>query len=376
VLDSGIRTLPGTGTARGIIDSATQALTTAVRLGKEQSHDDPQSHYWLGRILQITHIDQAPSADLAKRRLTVKEFYAADQELNTALELAAKEKVTNSELSTYAIERAESLLLHPDFYSMNAKAKQAAVFEVSVRGKELQKLALPKTSTLDIDQEVNILNARAKLLADSPIEALKDLDAPAAQLRQSADYERVTRSDAKLMELRFKIYTQLRPDELPGERIEQWLLDAMWYAQLPRSVVNKDQSATAVLVAARTEAEKLTKAFAPFKADWLHSAIESFSLNLTRPKEPQVKNLQGWYGELIKLYDDQYASAYKSSPESSRKVAEQIAARLEGLINSLDRQRRKTETNQLRKMAEFMRNAAKPQVPAARKTTPAAAQPR
>jgi hypothetical protein len=341
-------------TVRGIILEAENALRQAIKLAKAQSHENPQTHYWLGKVLQLKRLDEGMSVEKAKRLLDVDEFHAADDELAKALDLAVKHNLPNNEVGFFATELADNVLLHPHFYRGDSAAKNKALLTVAARAEELKKYDLPRTTGIDLDQEVKVLNARAKLLTDSGVAALNELDAAAKELRR-IDPDSASGSDTKLMEFRFEVFADLRPDELTRELTESWLDDAIWYAKLPPTI-NRRKSPIVILEAARTEAEKIRSQapgeslFTEFKAAWLQAAIES---------APSDKRLLDWYTELLADFERQVRAAGNNAKELAL-VASRIATRLERLISFLDKRGRGAEADQLRAHAKSYRAKAGP----------------
>ncbi|MEX2142686.1 MAG: hypothetical protein WD894_25755 [Pirellulales bacterium] len=341
---------PGVGTLREIVVKAEGELREAIKIAESQSHENPEAHYWLGKVLQVKHLEEGTSVEKAKQRLNAAEFRAADDELLKALDLAVKQNLADNALRLFAVELAENVLLHPDFYR-DKSANNVALAKVAARADELKKLNLPRTTGVDLDQEVKVLNARAKLLADSGLAALGELDEAARDLRQM-DADKASASDAKIMELRFEVFADLRPRELTNKVIEDWLNEAIWYARLPRTIVRKDP--TSVLITARNEAEKARSdvagetLFTAFEPAWLQAAIES---------SPRDKRLSSWCTELLDDFERQVRAAGNNAKELAL-VANRIATRLERLIDFLDKRGRGGEADQLRAHAGFYRKMA------------------
>ena len=341
-------------TVRGMIVEAVNALKRATELAKSQSHENPQAHYWLGKVLQLKQLEEGLSVEKAKRKLSVDEFHAADDELSKALELAVQQNLSNNELGFYAIELADNVLLHPLFYQNDRAAKNKALLTVAARAEELKKYDLPKNMGINLDREVQVLNARAKFLTDSGVAALEELDAVAGDIRQS-DPDIASGSDTKIMEFRFEVFADLLPNELTRERTEAWLEDAIWYAKLPPTI-NRRKAPISILEDARTEAEKIRSKvagetlFTDFKAAWLQAAIES---------SPTDKRLLSWYTELLADFERQTRAAGNNAKELAL-VANRTATRLERLISFLDKRGRGGEADQLRAHAKSYRAKAGP----------------
>jgi hypothetical protein len=341
-------------TVRGMIVEAVNALKRATELASSQSHENPQAHYWLGKVLQLQRLDEGVSVEKARRMLKVDEFHAADDQLSKALELAVQQNLSNSELGFFAVELADNVLLHPQFYQNDSAAKNKALLAVAARAEELKKYDLPRTTGIDLNREVQVLNARAKLLTNSGVAALQELDAAAGEIRQS-DPDSASGSDTKLMEFRFEVFADLLPEELTRERTEAWLDDAIWYAKLPPTI-NRRKPPITILEAARTEAEKIRSKvagetlFTEFKAAWLQAAIES---------SPSDTRLLKWYTELLADFERQVRAAGNNAKELAL-VANRIATRLERLISFLDKRGRGGEADQLRAHAKSYRAKAGP----------------
>jgi tRNA A-37 threonylcarbamoyl transferase component Bud32 len=193
-----------------------------------------------------------------------KEKKRADKKEREARSLADK-------LGAAYVELAEHALLHPDFNSKDTARRRSALVMVAAIADKLNDPELARTTGIDLDQEVKVLNARAKLLIDSDIAALRELDSAAVDLqRKNADT--ATASDSKLLAIRFEILRSLRPETLTREQVEHWLSEAIWYAKLRRSIQPVDP--IRILLEARTEAEKFKSripgetAFTPFEHDW------------------------------------------------------------------------------------------------------------
>ncbi|MEX2142238.1 MAG: protein kinase [Pirellulales bacterium] len=328
---------PGVGTLRGIVVKAEAELREAITRAESQSRENPEAHYWLGKVLQVKHLDEDTPVEKAKQRLNAAEFRAADDELMKALDLAVKQNMADNALRLFAVELAENVLLHPDFYSSKS-ANTVALAKVAARADELKKLNLPRTTGVDLDQEVKVLNARAKLLTDSGIAALGELDEAARDLLRM-DADKASASDSKVMELRFEVFADLKPRELTDKRIEDWLNEAIWYARLPRTIIRKDP--TSILIAARKEAEKASTdvagktVFTAFEPAWLQAAIES---------SPRDNRVNEWYKELVLLNERQIRAA----GANAKGAAENAAKRMENLIEFLDRRGRNGEADLLR----------------------------
>jgi hypothetical protein len=339
-------------TVRGMVLEAENVLRRATELAAAASHEDPQAHYWLGKVLQLKKLDEGTSVEKAKRLLSAEEFHAADDELSKALNLGVKQNLPDSEVGLFAIELADNVLLHPAFYrTESAAAKSKALITVAARADELKKLDLPESTGIELDQEVLVLNARAKLLTDSGVAALGELDSAAEALRQS-DPDRASGSDTKLMELRFDIFDDLRPDELSRPLAEKWLNDAIWYAKLPPTI-NRRKLPIDILEAAKAEATKIKgdvgeSLFTAHEPAWLQAAVES---------TPRDKRLGEWYNALLDLYRIRYKTAADPTKPT---IAADAASRLESMITFLDKRGRKGEADQLRAFAKQYRGLAGP----------------
>ncbi len=340
-------------TVRGMVLEAETVLRRATELATAQTHENPQAHYWLGKVLQLKKLDEGTSVEKAKRLLSVEEFHAADDELSKALSLAVKQNLPDSELGLFAIELADNVLLHPDFHrSTSGAAKSKALLTVAARAGELQKLDLPETTGIDLEQDVKVLNARAKLQTGTGVAALGELNAAADDLRAS-DPDRASGSDTKLMELRFEIFDDLRADQLDRSLAEKWLDDAVWYAKLPPTI-NRRKTPIKILEAAKAEATKFSggaageSLFTAHEPAWLQAAVES---------SPRDKRLGEWYSRLLELYLTKYKTATDPTKPT---VAADAASRLESLITFLDKRGRNGEADQLRAHAKHYRGLTRP----------------
>jgi serine/threonine protein kinase len=342
---------------QSIIAQAETELTKAVKLAEPQGN--AEAHYWLAKARQVKHLTDRLPVETAKTKLNDKEFHAADNELIRAVELAVAQDMPKSALRVFVVEFAESVLLHPSFYSRDEMLRKTGRVKVNARIDQLRNYHLPRTVGVDMDQEIRLLKARATRLIDSGVAALNELDATAAALRKT-EIDRTTASDAKLMEFRLSIFDELRRDERTPALTETRLKDAIWYARLP--LANRRKHAVPVLDAARKEAEsaKLSDTstesiFARYRRDWLKAAILSLPVN---------ERANDWYRELLPMYatEVQLAGDTKAAAAKNR-----VAEELDHLAADLQSQNRAAEAKTIKERADSYRSA-KPQAGAPAKT--------
>jgi len=342
---------------QSIIAQAETELNKAVELA--ESPGNAEAHYWLAKARQVKHLTDRVPVETAKTRLTDQQFHAADDEIIRAVELAVAQDMPASALRVFVVEFAESVLLHPSFYSRDAKERESARIKVNARIDQLRNHHLPRTVGIDMDQEIKLLKARATKLIESGVAALRELDAAAAELRQT-DIDKTTVSDAKLMEFRLSIYDELRRDERTRALTELRLKDAIWYARLP--LANRRKHAVPVLDAAKTEAEaakvsdtSTESIFARYRRDWLKAAILSLPIN---------ERANDWYLELLPLYETDVKLA-AADPVKSAAARERVAAELDNMARELQSQGRDKEANILRNRADTYRNGGSQPIKAA-----------
>jgi hypothetical protein len=329
-------------------------LAQAFKLA-EPKGGNAEAHYWLATARQLKHLTDRVTVEAAKKKLNDQEFHAADKEIIRALELAVAQDMSASALRVFVVEFAESVLLHPSFYSRDDKERKSARIKVNARIDQLRNYHLPRTVGVDMEQETKLLRARATRLIDSGVAALDELDATAAALRKT-EIDRTTASDAKLMEFRLSVFDELRRDERTPQLTETWLKDAIWYARLP--LANRRKHAVPLLETARKEAEsaKLSDTstesiFARYRRDWLKAAILSLPVN-TRSEL--------WYKELLPIYETE-ARAAGADPAKTAEARNRVAADLDGLAADLQSQNRTAEAKTIKARAESYRSSAKPQ---------------
>jgi hypothetical protein len=244
-------------------------------------------------------------------------------------------------LRIFIVEYAENVLLHPGLHSTGPERRRSAQRQVSARVDLLKKHQLTRTVEADLEQEARLISARARRLIDSGVAALNDLDDAAADLRRT-NTDRASRSDAKLMEFRFSVYAELRPDELTSDMTENWLNDAIWYARVSYKI--RRQAVAPILDAARREAEQL-KLFAAYERNWLKAAILS---------SPLDKRVSDWYLALLMNYRRQLQSA-SADPNQSAAARTSAADELDELARDLQGLNRVNESKQLKEHADAYR---------------------
>jgi len=229
-------------TYAGHLEAARQALKDAIAL--PGGDKDPETHLWLGKVIQATYVDEKTLLEQATAKLTEQDYRAADEEFSKALEAAKKARLSPAYLATYAVASAEHAFLNPvlkrDFNSADPKAKTTALNTIHVRCDQLAALEGAKTLRMDPPQEARILRAKADLFTKTPMAVLDSLEQRVIELSKLPESD-LTRSDVKLVEFRLGLHAQLQPHQTTKELVESAILDALWYSKAPIALVAQDK---------------------------------------------------------------------------------------------------------------------------------------
>jgi len=230
--------------SRESLGKARHELEEAIRLAGDGKN--AEAHFWLGKVIQATYVDDKTSLEAAQHQLTAQEYRDADSQFTKAF-LAAKEARFGSVfLATYAHARAEHALFNPAIRTTASGGADSPTSAVYSRADQLADLKDARTVRMDPVQEARILRAAADLLASSdpqmPVKALDTLESATVAVTKLPEGE-LTRSDAKLIEFRLSLEANLRPDQLTSpEIVRSAVQDAIWYSKAPSTLAFKDRS--------------------------------------------------------------------------------------------------------------------------------------